>query len=89
MGADGAQLLAKSGEEDTPAVVCELAARKKLRVVWQQQYEQQEGSLRLRNKDDLSPNAERPDSPYDPEVRYSTKRDMHWIDDIRASDGNR
>jgi len=48
-------------------------------VVWQQQYEQQEGSIRLRNKDDLPPSAQRHDSPYDPEVRYSTKRDMHWI----------
>ena len=79
VGADGVLLLAKSGEEDTPAVVRELAALKELRVVWQQQYEQQEGSIRLRNKDDLPPSAERHDSPYDPEVRYSTKRDMHWI----------
>ena len=79
VGADGAQLLAKSREEDTPAVVRELAALKELRVVWQQQYEQQEGSIRLRNKDDLPPSAERHDSPYDPEVRYSTKREMHWI----------
>jgi transposase len=79
VGADGAQLLTKSAEEDTPAVVRELAALKELRVVWQQQYEQQEASLRLRNKDDLPPSAQRHDSPYDPEVRYSTKRDMHWI----------
>jgi len=40
---------------------------------------QQEGSIRLRNKDDLPPNAQRHDSPYDPQVRYSTKRDLHWI----------
>lgn len=79
VGADGMLLLAKSAEEDTPAVVGEVAALAELRVVWQQQYEQQEGSIRLRNKDDLPPSAERHDSPYDPEVRYSTKRDMHWI----------
>lgn len=79
VGADGAQLLAKSAEPDTPAVVRELAALAELRVVWQQQYEQQEGSIRLRNKDDLPPSAERHDSPYDPEVRYSTKRDKPWI----------
>lgn len=79
IGADGAQLLAKSEEEDTPAVVRELAALKELRVVWQQQYEQEEGSIRLRSKDDLPPSAERHDSPYDPEVRYSTKRDKPWI----------
>ena len=79
VGADGVLLLAKSAEEDTPAVVRELAALKELRVVWQQQYEQPEGSIRLRNKDDLPPSAQRHDSPYDPEVRYSTKRDMHWI----------
>ncbi len=79
VGADGVLLLAKSEEENTAAVVRELAALKELRVVWQQQYEQQEGSIRLRNKDDLPPSAERHDSPYDPEVRYSTKREMHWI----------
>jgi transposase len=82
VGADGALLLARMQQDDAPAVVRELAALGELGVVWQQQYVQQEGSegrVRLRNKDDLPPNAERHDSPYDPQVRYSTKRDLHWI----------
>ncbi len=79
VGADGARLLARVQEADVPAVVREVATVKELGIVWQQQYEQQEGTVRLRNKDDLPPNAERHDSPYDPEVRYSTKRDLHWI----------
>src|SRR5260370_1288130 len=66
-------------EEDAPAVVREVAAVKELGIIWQQQYVQQEETVRLRNKDDLLPNAQRHDSPYDPEVRYSTKRDLSWI----------
>ena len=79
VGADGALLLARMQQDDAPAVLREVAALDELGVVWQQQYVQQEGRVRLRNKDDLPPNAERHDSPYDPEVRYSTKRDLHWI----------
>jgi transposase len=79
VGADGVLLLRRSEEHEAPAVVRALAAVQQLRVVWQQQYEQQEDRVRLRNKDDLPPNAERHDSPYDPEVRYSTKRDLSWI----------
>jgi transposase len=79
VGADGALLLARMQQDDAPAVVREVAALDELSVVWQQQYVQQEGRVRLRNKDDLPPNAERHDSPYDPQVRYSTKRDLHWI----------
>ncbi len=79
VGADGASLLARVEQADAPEEVRELASVREVGIVWQQQYEQQEGTVRLRNKDDLPPNAERHDSPYDPEVRYSTKRDLHWI----------
>jgi transposase len=79
VGADGARLLARVQEAEAPAVVREVASVQELGLVWQQQYVQQEQAVRLRNKDDLPPNAQRHDSPYDPEVRYSTKRDLHWI----------
>ena len=79
VGADGVRLLARVQEADAPAVVRELATVQELGIVWQQHYEQQEQTVRLRNKDDLPPNSERHDSPSDPEVRYSTKRDLHWI----------
>jgi len=79
VGADGALLLVRIQEEEAPAVLREVAAVQELGVVWQQQSAEQEGAVRLRNKDDLPPNAQRHDSPYDPEVRYSTKRDMSWI----------
>jgi transposase len=79
VGADGASLLARVQQADTPEHVRALASLQELEIVWQQQFAQQEGRVRLRNKDDLPPNAERHDSPYDPEVRYSTKRDLHWI----------
>jgi transposase len=79
VGADGANLLARVHQADVPEVVRALARVREVGIVWQQQYEQQEGRVRLRNKDDLPPNAQRHDSPYDPEVRYSTKRELHWI----------
>lgn len=79
VGADGVRLLVRVQEADAPAEVREVATVKELEIVWQQQFAQQEGTVRLRNKDDLPPNAERHDSPYDPEVRDSTKRDLHWI----------
>lgn len=79
VGTDGASLLARVQQADVPEVVRELASVREVGIVWQQQYVQQEGRMRLRNKDALPPNAERHDSPYDPEVRYSTKRDLHWI----------
>lgn len=79
IGADGALLLARVQQDDAPAVVRDLPAVQELGIVWQQQYSQQEQTMRLRNKDDLPPNAQRHDSPYDPEVRYSTKRDLSWI----------
>ncbi len=79
VGADGVSLLARLKEADTPAAVRALTSVEELALVWQQQFEQQEGAIRLRNKDDLPPNAERHDSPYDPEVRYSEKRGLSWI----------
>ena len=79
VGADGASLLARVEQADVPEVVRERASVREVAIVWQQQYVRQEGTVQLRNKDDLPPNAERHDSPYDPEVRYSTKRDLHWI----------
>ena len=55
VGVDGARLLARVQEADVPAEVREVATVKELGIVWQQQYEQQEGTVRLRNKDDLPP----------------------------------
>jgi transposase len=79
VGADGASLLARIRQADVPEVVRELASVQEVGIVWQQHYVQQEGRVRQRNKDDVPPNAERHDSPYDPEVRYSSKGDLHWI----------
>lgn len=79
VGADGVGLLARVQQAETPEGVRALGSIQELDIVWQQHFEQQEGRVRLRNKDDLPPNAQRHDSPYDPEVRYSTKRDLHWV----------
>jgi transposase len=79
VGTDGVRLLARMQEAETPEAVRALASMQELALVWQQQFEQQADAVRLRNKDTLPPNAQRHDSPYDPEVRYSTKRDLHWV----------
>jgi len=50
-----------------------------LRRVWAAQYAEEEGRLRWRATDELPPCAEQVCSPYDPDARYSTKREADWI----------
>jgi transposase len=47
--------------------------------VWQRQYDVSTTSLRWRPQDELPPHAELICSPYEPEARYATKRDLHWV----------
>ena len=50
-----------------------------LRLVWEQQYQQVEGVLVWRAVADMPAPAEMIDSPYDPQARYSVKRDTTWV----------
>ena len=50
-----------------------------LRQVWTEQYIADAGELRWREVKEMPPPAELICSPYDPEARYSTKRDMEWV----------
>jgi len=80
IGADGQQLLAAldAAATDRP----ELARLPKveiLRRVWAAQYVADEGRLRLGSAAELPPSAEQVCSPYDPEARYSSKRDTAWV----------
>jgi len=80
IGADGAQLLQVILEDPAaPGGLSELPAVQALRRTWVQQFWVQEGCTRLRNKDDLPPAHLRHDSPYDPQARYSEKRDTRWV----------
>lgn len=79
IGADGALLLRRVYEPQAPAFLRELPALQELRITWIHQFAQQEGQVRLRTKEELPPCTLRHDSPYDPQARYSTKRDRSWI----------
>jgi transposase len=79
IGADGRRLLqavdATTGRpwlQDIPAVTT-------LRQVWTEQYTDPPGPLRWRAVNERAASAELIASPYDPEARYSTKRDVQWV----------
>jgi len=80
IGADGQRLL---GAIDAAADRPGLAALPKvaiLRQVWAAQYVTEEnGRMRLGEAAELPPSAEQICSPYDPDARYSTKREADWI----------
>ena len=79
IGADGRRLL---GAIDAAADRPELTRLPKveiLRRVWAAQYAEEEGHLRWRATDELPPCAEQICSPYDPDARYSTKREAGWV----------
>jgi transposase len=79
IGADGRRLL---GAIDAAADQPELTRLPKvevLRRVWAAQYAEEEGRLRWRATDALPPCAEQICSPYDPDARYSTKREAGWV----------
>jgi transposase len=80
IGADGQQLLAAldAAATDRP----ELARLPKveiLRRVWAAQYVADGRHMRLGSAAELPPSAGQVCSPYDPEARYSSKRDMSWV----------
>jgi len=79
IGADGALVLSQVYDAQAPSFLRELPAVQELRVTWIHQFVRQDGLVRLRAKEDLPPCALRHDSPYDPEARYSTKRERSWI----------
>jgi transposase len=62
----------------TPEVVRQHPAVLLLRQVWIQQFYAEEEPLRLRAEQDLPPAARLIGSPYDPDARLSTKRDITW-----------
>ena len=49
-----------------------------LREVWTAQYIKEDGQLRWRTVQEMPATAEQISSPYDPEARYSKKRDISW-----------
>ena len=79
IGADGSQLLAAVDAAVEQPWLAQLPAIQVLRQVWETQYVPEEGQLRWRTVKEMPPAAEQICSPYDPDARYSTKRDISWV----------
>jgi transposase len=79
MGADGQVLLQAIDAASAPPWLREVPAVQTLRRVWAEQYTDVEGTLQWREAKDMPSPAELLASPYEPEARYSTKREVEWI----------
>lgn len=78
IGADGSKLLEIIYSENTPEEIRDQEAVETLRRVWVQQYYVKEGQVCWRESGNLPPGALLIRSPYDPEARYSQKRQTGW-----------
>ena len=78
IGKDGYQLLEWVYAEE-PQEIRENKAVEILWRVWVQEYYQEDEHTSWRDPGNTPPSDLRIDSPYDPEARYSTKRDTKWV----------
>jgi transposase len=79
VGTDGFRLLAALAEPTAPGELRELPAVGTLRRVWDGQFMEEARRIRWRTSAELPPAAEQVESPYEPEARFSIKRQMHWV----------
>jgi transposase len=78
IGADGFVLLTAI-DTDAPDWLRMLPALTILRRIWIQQYRRDDGQVVWRRPPDLPPGAVMLQSPHDPDVRYSEKRETTWV----------
>ena len=79
IGADGFLVLDALNAPETPSEACALPMVGILRDVWQVHYARHDdGRPRWKAGKELPPVGERPQSPYDPQAHYSTKRQIEW-----------
>jgi transposase len=79
IGADGRQLLQAVDAATGWPWLQNIPAVQILRQVWAEQYTDPPGPVRWRAVNDRAASAELIASPYDPDARYSTKRDVQWV----------
>jgi transposase len=79
IGADGRQLLQAIDADTEQPELALLPVVQVLRQVWATQYVTEDGRMRLGSATELPSSAEQVCSPYDPEARYSNKRDIAWV----------
>lgn len=78
IGLDGHHLLRALYDQPTPQACRELASVEILRQVWVQQYSVAADVVKWRSPEDLPPYKLLIFSPYDPQARNRTKRDVNW-----------
>lgn len=78
IGADGYELMEILYSADTPDEIRAQGAVEVLRRVWIQQYYMKDGRVCWRKSGNLPPGELLIQSPYDPEARYSQKRQTGW-----------
>jgi transposase len=81
IGADGRQLLQALFGAENAQWFYALDAVRILHRVWLEQYAAvaEDEPMRWRQAADQPPSGQRIHTPYDPETRYSTKREMSWL----------
>jgi transposase len=79
IAADGEKLLAALDTATDQPWLAQVASVGTLRRVWAEQDTGEPGHLRWREVKDMPSPAELISSPYDPEARYSTKREVDWV----------
>lgn len=78
VGADGFALLDILQMDSAPPAARAVPMVETLRSVWRIHYARDDGRPRWRAGAELPPVGERLQSPYDPEMHYSAKRQMEW-----------
>lgn len=78
IGRDGFELLKWVRQADAPIWLREIPAVETLRLVWIQQFYQEEGKVHHRSNDNTPPASLLIVSPYDREARLGVKRDTEW-----------
>jgi transposase len=79
IGADGYALLTALWAPTTPASLRDLEAVAVLRRIWLQQFQLEAKQVRWRAEGNLPSASLWINAPYDPQVRYGTKRTPTWI----------
>jgi transposase len=78
IGADGFRLLDALDAPTAPTAARDVAMVRTLRDVWRIHYARDDGRPRWRAGSELPPVGDRLQSPYEPEMHYSTKRKLEW-----------
>jgi transposase len=79
IAADGERLLAAVDAATDRPELAQLPRVVTLRRAWAEQYTGEPGQLRWREVKDMPSPAGLISSPYDPDARYSTKREVEWV----------